>query len=124
MNTKFPIFLKPESLTFNVFGGSEIAEEKLHFMLKSSPHARVRVFADSFAEPVQALIDKHEHCAPAWLEPETSAACCCLLLPAAACCCRLLPAACLLRLLPAACSLSQAFSRGSSGARNGLLEDS
>lgn len=61
MNTKFPIFLKPESLTFNVFGGSEIAEEKLHFLLKSSPHARVRVFADVFTEPVQALIDKHEH---------------------------------------------------------------
>ena len=61
MNTKFPIFLKPESLTFNVFGGSEIAEEKLHFLLKSSPHARVRVFADAFTESVQALIDKHEH---------------------------------------------------------------
>jgi len=61
MNTKFPIFLKPESLTFNVFGGSEIAEEKLHFLLKSSPHARVRVFASAFSEPVQALIDKHEH---------------------------------------------------------------
>ena len=43
MNTKFPIFLKPENLTFNVFGGSEIAEEKLHFLLKSSPHATVRV---------------------------------------------------------------------------------
>ena len=61
MNTKFPIFLKPESLTFNVFGGSEIAEEKLHFLLKSSPHARVRVFASSFSEPVQALIDRHPH---------------------------------------------------------------
>ena len=45
MNTKFPIFLKPENLTFNVFGGSEIAEEKLHFLLKGSPHAKVRVFA-------------------------------------------------------------------------------
>ena len=61
MNTKFPIFLKPENLTFNVFGGSEIAEEKLHFLLKSSPHARVRVFASSFSEPVQALIDRHPH---------------------------------------------------------------
>jgi siroheme synthase-like protein len=59
MNTKFPIFLKPENLTFNVFGGSEIAEEKLHFLLKSSPHATVRVFASAFTEPVQALIDKH-----------------------------------------------------------------
>jgi siroheme synthase-like protein len=59
MNTKFPIFLKPESLTFNVFGGSEIAEEKLHFLLKSSPHAHVRVFASSFSEPVQGLIDRH-----------------------------------------------------------------
>ena len=59
MNTKFPIFLKPENLTFNVFGGSEIAEEKLHFLLKSSPHATVRVFASAFTEPVQKLIDKH-----------------------------------------------------------------
>ena len=59
MNTKFPIFLKPENLTFNVFGGSEIAEEKLHFLLKSSPHATVRVFASAFTEPVQTLIDKH-----------------------------------------------------------------
>ena len=59
MNTKFPIFLKPENLTFNVFGGSEIAEEKLHFLLKSSPHATVRVFASAFTEQVQTLIDKH-----------------------------------------------------------------
>lgn len=59
MNTKFPIFLKPENLTFNVFGGSEIAEEKLHFLLKSSPHATVRVFASAFTEPVQTLIDKY-----------------------------------------------------------------
>ena len=59
MNTKFPIFLKPENLTFTVFGGSEIAEEKLHFLLKSSPHATVRVFASTFTEPVQTLIDKH-----------------------------------------------------------------
>lgn len=60
MNTKFPIFLKPENLTFNVFGGSEIAEEKLHFLLKSSPHARVRVFASAFSEPVQKLADAHD----------------------------------------------------------------
>jgi len=44
-----------------VFGGSEIAEEKLHFLMKSSPHARVRVFADALTEPVHTLIDKHEH---------------------------------------------------------------
>ena len=37
MNTKFPIFLKPESLTFNVFGGSEIAEENYTSSSKKQP---------------------------------------------------------------------------------------
>ncbi|MDA0728607.1 MAG: bifunctional precorrin-2 dehydrogenase/sirohydrochlorin ferrochelatase [Bacteroidetes bacterium] len=59
MNTKFPLFLKPEAVKFNVFGGSEIAEEKLHFLLKSSPQAQIQVFAASFSKPVLSLAHNH-----------------------------------------------------------------
>lgn len=61
MNTKFPIFLKAELRQINVFGGSEIAEEKLHFLLKSSPDAKVRVYASSFSEEVASYAQRHQH---------------------------------------------------------------
>ena len=59
MNTKFPIFLKAEQRQINVFGGSEIAEEKLHFLLKGSPHAKIRVFAKTCSPEVQEFFARH-----------------------------------------------------------------
>ena len=72
MNTKFPIFLKAEQRQINVFGGSEIAEEKLHFLLKGSPHAKVRVFAKTCSPEVQQFFARHsqvQHVARWWPWP-------------------------------------------------------
>ena len=41
MNTLYPIFLKTEQLEVLIVGGGYVALEKLQFMFKSSPQARV-----------------------------------------------------------------------------------
>lgn len=45
MNELFPIFIKAHQVNILLVGGGEIAEEKLHFLLKSSPEANVKVVA-------------------------------------------------------------------------------
>ena len=40
-NTLYPVFLKVRSLQVLIVGGGNVAEEKLHFLLKSSPDANV-----------------------------------------------------------------------------------
>jgi precorrin-2 dehydrogenase/sirohydrochlorin ferrochelatase len=41
MNTLYPIFLKTEQLEVLIVGGGYVALEKLQFLFKSSPNARV-----------------------------------------------------------------------------------
>ena len=41
MNTLYPIFLKTEQLEVLIVGGGYVALEKLQFMFKSAPQARV-----------------------------------------------------------------------------------
>ncbi len=71
-NTLFPIFLKTEQLQIVVVGGGYVAEEKLHFLLKSSPKAQVKIVApiiraktlqlakQANAKVVQKSYDVHE----------------------------------------------------------------
>ena len=40
-NNLYPIFLKSKNLNFLIVGGGFVAEEKLTFLLKSSPDAKV-----------------------------------------------------------------------------------
>lgn len=47
-NSLYPIFIKPENVRFLLVGGGNVAEEKLRFLLKSSPNATVKVIAKSF----------------------------------------------------------------------------
>lgn len=56
MNTLFPIFIKADEVKILLVGGGEIAEEKLRFLLKSSPEANVKVIAKELSEEVRHLV--------------------------------------------------------------------
>ncbi len=54
-NTLYPIFLKLHSLELLIVGGGEVGYEKLHFLLKNSPDAKVTVVAREVSDDVRAL---------------------------------------------------------------------
>ena len=58
-NPLYPIFLKLHELQMLLVGGGEVGYEKLFFILKSSPDARITVVAYEVQDRVQELIDKH-----------------------------------------------------------------
>jgi len=49
-NNLYPIFLKTQQLEILIVGGGFVAEEKLHFLTKSSPDAKVTLVAPLFRE--------------------------------------------------------------------------
>ena len=49
-NNLYPIFLKVKNLEFLIVGGGYVAEEKLTFLLKSSPDANVTMVAPMYRE--------------------------------------------------------------------------
>jgi siroheme synthase-like protein len=57
MNPLFPIFLKAHQLNLLIVGGGNVAEEKLGFLLKGSPEARVTVVGTILKEEVRALAE-------------------------------------------------------------------
>ncbi|AUP80103.1 precorrin-2 dehydrogenase/sirohydrochlorin ferrochelatase family protein [Flavivirga eckloniae] len=57
-NNLYPIFLKPKSLQVLIVGGGFVAEEKLTFLLKSSPDAHVTMVAPMFRAGTIALAKK------------------------------------------------------------------
>jgi len=59
MNTLYPVFLKAENLQFLVVGGGAVAHEKLHFLLKSSPAAQIRLVAPDISDEILALAQTH-----------------------------------------------------------------
>lgn len=60
-NTLFPVFLKMHQLRLLIVGGGEVAREKLHFLLKSSPNARVTVIAPDIAPEIEDLFKSTEY---------------------------------------------------------------
>ena len=56
MNTLYPIFLKMEQLHVLVVGGGFVALEKLEFLFKSSPNAKVTLVSPTVREETQAFI--------------------------------------------------------------------
>ena len=54
-NNLYPIFLKASHLNILIVGGGYVAEEKLTFLLKSSPDAIVTMVAPMFREGTEAL---------------------------------------------------------------------
>jgi len=49
-NNLYPIFLKAKNLNVLIVGGGDVAEEKLTFLLKSSPDANVTMVSPMFRE--------------------------------------------------------------------------
>jgi precorrin-2 dehydrogenase/sirohydrochlorin ferrochelatase len=54
-NNLYPIFLKAKALHVLIVGGGNVAEEKLHFLLKSSPDAKLTIVSPMFREETLAL---------------------------------------------------------------------
>ena len=54
-NNLYPIFLKTKSLNVLIIGGGNVAEEKLTFLLKSSPDAHVTIISPMFRAGTVAL---------------------------------------------------------------------
>jgi len=54
-NNLYPIFLKCSQLEILLIGGGFVAEEKLHFLTKSSPDARVTLVAPLVRQGTEAL---------------------------------------------------------------------
>jgi siroheme synthase-like protein len=59
-NELFPIFLKVHKLNVLLVGGGKVAEEKLHFLLKSSPRARLRIVGKEISPAVRELVKGKE----------------------------------------------------------------
>lgn len=57
-NHLYPIFLKPKNLNVLIVGGGFVAEEKLTFLLKSSPDAKVIMVSPMFREGTIELAKK------------------------------------------------------------------
>ena len=57
-NNLYPIFLKTQQLEILIIGGGYVAEEKLTFLLKSSPDAKVTMVAPMYREGTVALAKK------------------------------------------------------------------
>ena len=57
-NNLYPIFLKAKSLNVLIVGGGNVAEEKLTFILKSSPDAHVTMVSPMFREGTLELAKK------------------------------------------------------------------
>jgi precorrin-2 dehydrogenase/sirohydrochlorin ferrochelatase len=52
-NQLYPIFLKASQLNILIVGGGKVANEKLIFLLKSSPNAKVVVMATIFSSEIK-----------------------------------------------------------------------
>jgi precorrin-2 dehydrogenase/sirohydrochlorin ferrochelatase len=58
-NELYPIFLKVHQLNVLIVGGGNVALEKLSFLLKSSPHAKVQLVAPEIRDEVKELASQH-----------------------------------------------------------------
>jgi len=58
-NELYPIFLKLHNLSVLIVGGGNVGLEKLSFLLKSSPNAKVEVVAPHFLEELVSLAAAH-----------------------------------------------------------------
>lgn len=58
-NNLYPVFLKVKNLNVLIVGGGNVAEEKLTFLTKSSPNAKVTMVSPMFREGTIELAKKH-----------------------------------------------------------------
>lgn len=59
-NNLYPVFLKTANLHVLIIGGGNVAEEKLKFLTKSSPDARVTMVSPMFRKGTLELVEKHQ----------------------------------------------------------------
>lgn len=59
-NELYPIFLKVSQLNILIVGGGNVGLEKLIFMLKSSPQAKVEMLAPKFLDDTLVLAKQHQ----------------------------------------------------------------
>lgn len=59
-NELYPVFLKVSNLNILIVGGGNVAEEKLTFLLKSSPNANVEMIAPMYREGTIKLASKYK----------------------------------------------------------------
>jgi len=62
-NPLYPAFFRLDRLQLLVVGAGEVGEEKLSFILKSSPNARVVIVAPWMGEELKELLDEYDHLA-------------------------------------------------------------
>ncbi len=58
-NELYPVFLKVSEFQVGIVGGGNVSLEKLHFLLKSSPNARVQVISRDFVPELEVLAERH-----------------------------------------------------------------
>lgn len=58
-NELYPIFLKAHELNILIVGGGNVGLEKLSFLLKSSPNAKVSLVAPVIKEEIKTLAEAH-----------------------------------------------------------------
>ncbi|WP_340200620.1 bifunctional precorrin-2 dehydrogenase/sirohydrochlorin ferrochelatase [Ascidiimonas sp. W6] len=58
-NELYPVFLKVNNLQVLIVGGGNVAEEKLTFLLKSSPNANVEMISPMYREGTIELAQRH-----------------------------------------------------------------
>jgi siroheme synthase-like protein len=61
VNTLYPIFLKLDQLQLLIVGGGKVATEKLHFILKNSPDAKITVVAQQISAELKNIIQSNHH---------------------------------------------------------------
>jgi precorrin-2 dehydrogenase/sirohydrochlorin ferrochelatase len=59
-NELYPIFLKVSQLNVLIIGGGVVGTEKLHFLLKSSPNANVKIVSKEFSEELLVLAKQYD----------------------------------------------------------------
>ena len=61
MNELFPIFIKADEIKILLIGAGKVAEEKLFFLLKSSPKAKVRIIAKRATKNMAQIIKQNKN---------------------------------------------------------------
>ncbi|EON78818.1 Siroheme synthase [Lunatimonas lonarensis] len=61
MNELYPVFLNVSNLNTLLVGAGFVGLEKLTFLLKSSPNARVTVLSKEISEPVRELVAQRDN---------------------------------------------------------------
>lgn len=59
-NVLYPVFLKLDKFDILIVGGGDAGAEKMRYIMKSSPNARVTLVAPEFIEEVAEIAGRHE----------------------------------------------------------------